>query len=59
MVATTISVDEVAAIIGHKELELYQARKELAETRRVLADVTAGDRNGDETEANDGAESPR
>lgn len=37
-----ITLDEVVMIVGGKELELFQVRKELAKTRQVLEQVTRG-----------------
>ncbi len=38
-----LSIEELASIIGFKEMELYQTRKELAQTRAVLEQVTRGE----------------
>lgn len=37
-----LTLDEIAQLIGYKELELASTRKTLIETRRVLEEVTAG-----------------
>lgn len=54
-----ITMDEVCAIIGAKELEMYQLRKELARTRAVLEQVTSGENDEGSKEATaEAAEKP-
>ncbi len=45
-----LSIEELASIIGFKEIELYQTRKELAQTRAVLEQVTRGETPQEEVE---------
>lgn len=56
-----IRVEDVAKLIGFKEIEMFQLREELARTRQVLEQVTrAGVQDGGETpqEADSGTPTP-
>ena len=44
-------VDDLAMLVGFKELELLQTRRELVRTRQVLEEVTSGEKAA---EASDG-----
>lgn len=44
----TVTMDEMAALIGYKELELFGLRKQLAHAHQVLADVTAPKEEGED-----------
>ncbi len=55
-----MTIDEAALIIGAKELENFQLRKELAQTRRVLEEVTrrGTENRDDKVESSDGGDDP-
>lgn len=42
------SFDEICIIIGAKEIELFETRKQLDKTRKLLARLTSGEGDAEE-----------
>lgn len=51
-----IEISELVSLLGEKDVEIYALKKELAQTRAVLEQVTRGDEDGKPAEeATDGS----
>jgi len=46
-----VNIDELAMLLGYKEIELFRERKQLAQTRQVLEQITAGEKEDGEAQA--------